>query len=52
MGDLCAEIENAAKTANREAVVPLMGALGSTLPILLDAIRSTLEQLGAKEIDT
>jgi len=52
MGDLCAEIENAAKTANREAVVPLMGALGSTLPILLDAIRSTLEQLGTKEIDT
>lgn len=51
VGDLCAEIENAAKTASREAIVPLMGELESTLPVLLEAITSAMEKLGKKKVD-
>jgi PAS domain S-box-containing protein len=52
MGDLCAEIENVVKTANCDAVAPLMSTLGSTLPVLLDAIGAALERLGFREIST
>lgn len=52
MGDLCAEIENVVRTANCDAVTPLMSTLESTLPILLNAIGAALERLGVREIST
>ena len=52
MGDLCAEIENVVKTANCDAVAPLMHALESTLPVLLDAIGAALKRLGIRETGT